>query len=354
MKKNTLLLTLALLGAAAAAQTPLPAGSDVPSGAVAYALPATVIEIHVAARLERFTPGPYARYAPKYLGVDAEVDERTTCRLQSVALYTRTEPDAAQMYYTEVKNKNALAHFLQWAGNGMVVALEPAAAAPPVAGQLAQAPVAAFPDRGVEPNWTNERVTLYKPAQANAGVEKLSVLQNQLVEKNPERRAEEAAQFLFHLRKKRLELITGEMENALSNDGLRAALKEIRRLEDEYLSLFLGKTTDDQQSSVFFVTPVATQQRQLYVAFRLSDTQGLLPADNVAGRPVTLELTPLSADTDAPVDTALRSADKTPRIVCRRPEMVQARLNDGQSYLLQSRLPVYQLGPMLTFPLVKN
>jgi hypothetical protein len=171
-----------------------------------------------------------------------------------------------------------------------------------------------------------------------------------LVEKNPERRAEEAANVIFNLREKRIALITGESEGALSHDGLQAALDEIRRLETEYLSLFLGKTTTDTQSAVFFVTPVETNKKQLYVAFRLSDTEGLLSPDNVVGRPITMELTVDKKSADQPTIASDAGNSKLPRIAYRIPETVQVRLNDGQTNLLQTRLPIYQWGKIMTFP----
>ncbi|MDR0667789.1 MAG: DUF4831 family protein [Prevotellaceae bacterium] len=322
-------------------------GGVIPPGATVYALPSTTVEIAVEAEHVRFTAGPYARFASKYLGIDAEQEDTETFRIKSITLQALVEADVSQLYYLEVKDKKTDARFLQLSRNGLLVSPDPAAAGPQ-AFHYGRAPRGTFDDRGIAPNISKEQVTLYKPTRATGGFEKTPVQQSQLIEKNPERRAEEAANVIFNLREKRIALITGESEGALSHDGLQAALNEIRRLEEEYLRLFLGQTTTDVQSAVFFVTPVATQQKQLYVAFRLSDTEGLLSADNVAGRPVTLELTVDRKSASTPAVAPSTGNSKTPFLVYRIPETVQARLNDGQTNLLQTRLSVYQLGTILT------
>ncbi len=331
-----------------AAQTPLQRGSEIPQGSVVYALPSTTIEIQAEAVHELFTAGPYARYSQKYLGIEAEAANKEIYYLKSLALKTTIEADAIQIYALEVKDKNAAANFLRFSSEGLIVSLDQAGSTP-ANFQFSNATPAAFADKGVEANIGSEKVTLYKTVQTDSGFEKVPVQQNQTVEKNPEKRAEEAANVIFTLRKKRIELITGDVEGALSKDGLQAALNEIKRLEDEYLSLFIGKTTSDVQSAVFYVTPAASQAKQLYVAFRFSDTQGLLQANNVAGRPVTLELTPEKKAAEQPSNAADNSG-KQPRVAYRMPEAVQARINDGQNTLLQTRLLVYQLGRTMTFP----
>jgi hypothetical protein len=351
MKKIIVFLTcLFSLPVISTAQTPLQKEAAIPNGAVVYALPATVIEIRATAVHERFTAGPYARYAQKYLGLEAPVTDSETCFLKSIALQSLLEADASHMYALEIKDKKAAANFLHFSASGLIVSLdwqEPS----PLHFRFATAPSGHFPDRGTETNLEKDRVTLYKTVKTEEGFEKVPVQQNQLVEKNPERQAEAAANFIFNLRKKRVDMITGELEWALSGDGLQAALKEIARLEEEYLSLFLGKTTSDTQSAVFYVTPTASQPKQLYVAFRFSDTQGLLPASNVAGRPISLELVSEKSAAPLPAQAPDKGDKKAPRLTYRLPEAVQVHINDGHNNLLQTRLVVYQLGTLVQFPL---
>ena len=62
-----------------------------------------------------------------------------------------------------------------------------------------------------------------------------------------------------------------------------------------------------------------------------------------------LELTPEKEVTAMP-SNASDVDKKGKRISYRIPETVRARLLDGQTVLLQTRFPVYQLGTVMTLP----
>jgi hypothetical protein len=89
---------------------------------------------------------------------------------------------------------------------------------------------------------------------------------------------------------------------------------------------------------------------QMYVAFRLSDTAGLVPADNLSGKPVVMEIIPQTfADPAGASDAA--KATKGAAIYYRIPAICNVKLMDGVNMLLQSRIPVYQLGRESSTPL---
>ena len=145
-----------------------------------------------------------------------------------------------------------------------------------------------------------------------------------------------------------MEIITGETDATFSGDALRAAIDEINRLENEYLTLFTGKSVSDTQRMEFDVVPKAENTKHFYVAFRISESQGLLTSDNVSGRPVVLELIQ-DGDNAAKVNMDLTLAKG--RVLYRKPAIMNARVSDGQNLLLQTRVAVYQLGSMLSFPI---
>ena len=98
------------------------------------------------------------------------------------------------------------------------------------------------------------------------------------------------------------------------------------------------------------VTVEAVSEKHLYIAFRLSDNQGLLPANNMQGRPIVLEL---AADGEPIAPTAVSEAALATkgRVAYRKPVTVMAKLMDGQKVLMQTRVPVYQLGKIMSFPM---
>jgi len=70
MKKLIILLLAISLWVPIQGQ-PVTEGQQIPQGAVVYSLPRTCVRIVAEACYTSFSPGPYARYARKFLGIDA-------------------------------------------------------------------------------------------------------------------------------------------------------------------------------------------------------------------------------------------------------------------------------------------
>ena len=166
-----------------------------------------------------------------------------------------------------------------------------------------------------------------------------------VVEKSPEAMAKEATDIIFDLRRKKMQIVTGDSDAVFSGEALGAAIAEIDRLEQEYLSLFIGYSEFIPSKMVFDVIPRKDAKNQRYIAFRLSEDEGLVPSDNVSGKPYILELVPekVAAVTDA-------KASKGNVIYYRIPSICTVRLSDGVNVLISSRMPVSQLGATSTIP----
>lgn len=315
-----------------------------PKGTVTYSLPQTSITLVVEATQESFFAGPYAKYAEKYLGVTAGQQDRKTCTLGSVKMIPHIEADPAARFFVN-PDKTA---FLSLSAQGLV------AVADGDFGEGSQwrfaAPRAAdFSGKGVNANLTAASATLYRGVEQNASFNRVAVQQNMVVEKSVEQRAKEAADMIFELRRKRVQIVTGDTDATYSGEAMGAALNEISALEKEYMSLFIGYTEFQPQTITCDVVPVKDRKNQTYVAFRLSDTDGLVSADNMSGKPYLLELVPQEIAEPAGRGVPARGNVAVYRI----PAICTVKLTDGMQPVLQSRVPVYQLGVESSFPLGK-
>ena len=160
--------------------------------------------------------------------------------------------------------------------------------------------------------------------------------------KELEKKAAETAQMILDIRDQRLRIVTGDTDATYSGEAMGAAIDELTRLEKEYLMLFVGYSEFQTQKMNFEVIP-QPGETQMYIAFRLSDTAGLVPADNLSGKPVVMEIVPqkFSEPEGAPESA---KAKKGVSINYRIPAICNVKLLDGVNMLLQSRIPVYQLG----------
>lgn len=350
MKKMRFLMLAAamMLGLSANAQILKP-GEVAPAGTILYSLPVTTIALEVTAEHESFVAGPYAKYAQKYLGVEARTESAETYTISSIEMHPYIEADPDVRVAVNLGSaKNPSANFLNFCSQGLIITSDSYVGKPASWRFPSVAGADQFASSGATSNLDSRTTTLYKTVKTAGGLEKVPVQQSQVVEKSLEKKAEETAALIFSLREKRLDIITGNTDATYSGEAMAAAIAEITRLEQEYLTLFIGKSLVDSQTVVFDVTPEAGNQSQMYIAFRISDTQGLVPASNMGGRPIVLELQRVGASTAAPSEAP---ASAKGRVYYRRPATMSVKIMDGQKLLMQSKLPVYQFGETLSFPL---
>lgn len=326
---------------------PVSQGQQIPQGAVVYSLPRTCVRIVAEAQYTSFNPGPYARYARKFLGIDAGQNRTLTYELSRIEMTPMLEADPHRLYVVNLTSGNAEPWFLQLTSQGLVMLSDTYAARenkwrfPSIDGSPD------LSDAGIIENLKEERTTLYRSQVSGREVSAIPVQQTQLVEKTPEQRAEEAARNIFRLRNMRDAIITGDTDAVYSGEAMGAAVNEMRRMEEEYLRLFLGETTTGKTHLSVDVLPDADQTR--YIAFRFSETEGLLPANNVGGRPILLETETDAQEVFPNLQTDESRIRSGTRLYYRQPVITLVRLTDGQKELLQARIPIYQKGPVLNF-----
>lgn len=323
-----------------------------PGGVVIYSLPSTTIHMNVVAEKDAFIAGPYAQFAQKYMGTAAQTENKVTYSLKSIDLVPYIEADPSTRYTIDLSGRDvAAANFLEFCSQGLVVMSDSYTGKREVWRFPSLVNNDQFAGKAIEGNLTNTTTTLYKNVSTDAGFQRVSVSQTQVVKKSLEEKAAETADAIFNLRKKRVEIITGDTDATFSGEALAAAVAEIGRLEEEYMSLFYGVHATSTQEMSFDVVPQGGSDKQMIVAFRLSDTQGLLPANNVAGRPIVIEVIPDAVKVSATTGATAGKAGDVSLVNYRVPSVATVHILDGQSILMQSRVPVYQSGSILQFNL---
>ena len=316
-----------------------PVKAQDPEGALVYALPKTVINLEVEAVRENFHAGPYAKYAKKYLGIDVRQTDGQTSRLNAVKLSAVTEADQTSRY--TVTPGKSMPAFLALTAQGLI-STGNGLSGDNMAWQFADDEKGDFSGKGVSSNFTSETTTLYR----NVNGASQSIRQEMIVEKTSEDKAKEAAEMIFKLRKMRVQIVTGDTDATYSGEAMPAVLAELTRLEKEYLSLFAGYSDYSTQKTTFAVIPEKGTEAARYIAFRVSDSEGLVDAENISGKPYVLEIVPEPvANPDA------SAASKSNAARYRIPAICSIKLRDGVSVILQTRIPVYQMGRDSSFPL---
>ena len=319
-----------------------------PKGVLSYYLPSTVVTLEVEAMQEKFYAGPYAKYAEKYLGMKVRQKDETTYQLTQIKMVPSVEADQSKAY-TLYSEKGVIdASFLKLSSAGLV-SFADAAVGGETHWRFPTETAGDFAGKGVSSNLTSEATVLYKNDRKESAYNKISVQQSMIVAKSVEKKAAETADMILDIRKQRLQIVTGDTDATYSGEAMAAAINELTRLEQEYMTLFTGYTETQTQTMNFDVVPEAERETQKYVAFRLSDTAGLLPADNLSGRPIVIEFVPQAFQQ---IDESAFDKKKAPAVLAyyRIPAVCTVKLTDGRDILLQTRVPVYQLGQESSLP----
>ena len=158
-----------------------------------------------------------------------------------------------------------------------------------------------------------------------------------------EEAAKRAAERIFELRAARQDILLGEYGDGVYGAGLEAALREIERLENEYLKLFYGIRTVTTTSHRY-IMPVSADMPNNVIA-RFNSEEGLLAKDNVAGDIVMVSVTPseMSYPASNPKGTvAYRYANNANVVVSFAQEVLARRV-----------LPIFEFGETVYFVMPK-
>lgn len=329
---------------------------------VVYALPKTSIRLSVEAIKTIYTPGPYAVYAEKYLGLNVESKPKDSYSLKSIKFSSHLEIDESEKFILDLDNinkKSATESLFKFTSQGLLMffnqskALEENWRFPTIINKndgIAQ---------GATENFTSVETTLYKNVKNNrGGYDRVPVQQKQVVQKSIEKKAQEIADMIFELRQKRFEIITGDTDATFSGEAMGAVINEINRLENDYLSLFLGTYETAPERMEFDVLPKAETPNQLYIAFRLSDSEGLVPSSEISGRPIVLQIIPENNQKEKVLKIEESDGKKkkskvdVEKIYYKAPATCLVKIMDGDELLLQTRIPIYQLGETLSMPIL--
>lgn len=331
---------LAVMPMAVSAQT----NAD-PEGYVTYSLPSTTITLDVEAVQERFYAGPYAKFAEKYLGIKPRMKDETTVQLTQLKMTPLVEADQSRRYSLTASKKGLNTSSVFRLSSAGLVTFADAKFADESVWRFPVEVKGDFSDKGISSNLTSESTTLYRNEKKESAYNRVAVQQNMVVEKTLEQKAAETASTILDLRRQRLQIVTGDTDATYSGEAMGAAIEELTRLEKEYMTLFTGYSEFQTQKMRFDVIPEPGRENQMYIAFRISDKNGLAPADDLTGSPVVMEIVPQEI-----VQTEAVKKSKEEVIHYRIPAICTVKLKDGANLLLQSRMPVYQLGQDSSIP----
>lgn len=320
-----------------------------------YALPRTKLKISVIALRHKTVPGPYNKYAEKFLGiVNAPSVPEILWEIADIQMHVLHEADPDYFFSVQApENSPTIDQLLKMGRNGLIIS--PDAANPFVqfhGEDLVKPEAIPFTDLSVKRNFYTE----IRKSKPKSGTNKVNVptdlpmKRSEQGQKTIEDKAEEAANFIIKIRKRRFKLLAGQYKVFPEGQALKTSVNQLNKLEKEYLSLFIGKTYTDTVRQDFYFVPSIGNDLERKVICRFSNQNGFEDASSNNGKPLVLELK--SAGLTSALEH-LQLPEAGPNyhntLFYRIPDMASTHLFYGSLPVLEVEVKVYQYGSIVPF-----
>lgn len=320
---------------------------------VNYCLPKVAYQLVVTMECTRFVPGPYSGFAEKELGMKPEITKAgerwSIVKIDVKPVYV---PDEKAVYaisatneYTPVTLSLSAEGFLAGVagGSGWVAdnGAEGMSFSEKAAGREKKIDIMKLNTY----NHLKEVLdTNYTYQEIDGEVKKIWDPIVRYVPKTEADNVKEAVSEIFRIRSERVKLLAAE-NNVPDGKSLEIILKEFDRMEANYLSLFMGKTESRKVRQTVTCMPVHADEPT--VAFRFSETEGIVDVKNVSAVAYSLNI----AGAVVPASKPVAGEDNGLAVYYRIPAVGELQLLKGKEKIMSRQAIVPQLGEIKRFPL---
>lgn len=329
--------------------------SEYPANSYIYALPYTRLAVTVTAIRHTTIPGPYSNYANQMLGIDgAKMLSETSWELLKIDLEDIVEPDPDYYYSLQFNDESDLKGSLPELSNYGLI-MSPANFTPLIQFENGEEDIPEpihFKDLSIKKfpsNFSYKKETEKKKEVVPID---LSIIKEKEEVKAESVKAKDAAEFIIKIRKRRFKLIAGQYEVYPEGEALATSVRELNRLEDEYLSLFIGRTYSDTIVHTYYYSPEIGNEIERYAFTRFSDETGFQDASNIGGKPLVLDIKDLQS-TQALKQVRIPSSGPSFEnvLLYRIPDKALIKIFYGSTTILEAELKIYQYGAIVPISL---
>lgn len=318
---------------------------------VNYCLPKASYEVSVTMECTKCIPGPYRNYAEKELGVKPEITEPSErWVIRDIRIKPMYIPDEKAVYSISASGDyNPL--MLRLSAEGFLAGVS--------AGQGGvyneEKKMKYIVDEGIEEkvidimklntyNHLKEILdTNYTYQQVDGEMKKIWDPIVRYAVKTEKDNVKEAVSEIFRIRSERVKLLGAE-NNVPDGKSLEIILKGFERMEDNYLSLFMGKKESKTVVRMFECVP--SKQGEEVVAFRFTEDKGVVEAKNVSAPAYLLKFENVVVPASNPVNGTTTEA----AVFYRVPAVADLKLVKNNQELVSFRTIVPQFGETKKIP----
>jgi hypothetical protein len=288
---------------------------------VTYVLPKTMLIIDAEFSKTTLKAGPYAKYTEKYLGVTDNVilEDQVIYDLDKVEVSSKGIPDKNEAYLIEFKAKTS-APFVYLTKDGSICTIN-----------------AEYTPEERDGRKEIQNKTVTNPVLAAQS----SYTEEYLRAGSVSKMAEVAAKQIYKLRESRMDILTGDAENAPKDgEAMKIVLQQLETQEKALVELFTGSKTVEKQYASFEIEPTGNMEKE--IIFRFSKYLGVVDPEDLSGSPVYMNLKKLESIEEAPVDPKVKKESKG--IVYNIPGKASVEVFYGTKQIFKNNIEVVQFG----------
>jgi hypothetical protein len=287
-------------------------------------------------------------------------------KISAINITTAAEPDPDQYYFIEPgekMSKNEQAGLFSLGSSGVIL------------GTIAQESMdtdVAKPVTGIADNMDDNKDSfgeLFKYSADISVFEKVDTIirkisldtmtverqfyKRTVVEKSPDQKAKEAADFISKIKENRFNLISGVQEVNYNQETLEYMDTQLKTMEKEYLKLFTGVSLSKTMTFSYKYIPVPNQVNTEIPVFKFIKSKGVVDLDEPGGKVVTIKVQRVG-NTNA-VSAYLSQAVKTSKqqgLTYRIPEVAKVTVK-FEDVIQETQCLINQLGVVASLPVNK-
>lgn len=331
-----------------------------------YALPRTKLLVSLEVTRRTTKRGPYYEYADKYLGLKNVINnDKTEWFISDITIESLAEVDSSQIYLLQPPvDANYPTNYMRLTENGLLVSINEnfspeyeQEGEKKVYLQYPDKQEIYFTDLSSKRNFPKKRpaFTKYKRVKKDTTFVRVPLQEKIIVRKTLEEKAAEASHFIVRLRKRRFKLIAGIYDKFYEGTALASALDELERLEDEYLSLFIGKQFEETFHYTYTFLPDENNAGKSNLLCRFSNQRGIVPDNDLRGHPIMIQASKgrhyfsLAEYNNLP-DKKNKRKKRQSGIIYRIPDKTNIAIYRNEELLLEQSIFIAQYGTLTSLP----
>ncbi|MEX0981386.1 MAG: DUF4831 family protein [Bacteroidales bacterium] len=316
---------------------------------VIYALPQTGLKVRLTYQKDILIPGPYADYAQKMLGIEGVRKDRSEkYTIQIVLVEPYTEPDGKAFYTVNSLEGQPDIELMRRAESNKLILRGNYVTDTDIAVHSARKNDNGifFKDVTMHSNVEMQEHTIYKTLITDTSFVRVPLTTQQMERKTLEKKAEEAAKLILEIRSDRYYLSAGLVDPLPAGFDLKAAMDGLDRLEEEYLSLFIGKSYSEEFLKEYYRVPEGSIAEERFKLDHFSASKGIVAAE---GNPIELVIAP-SGNSRSFKNLLPQEPepDVYNRIYYRIPEICDVSVIHSGRTLCSKRTSIYQSGALIS------